>query len=249
LAARIIPIVMVALCVNYSFIRDPLGTRLADAIVPAVLLGSWMLWRAFTLPRVRVIAAPAALAFVTLFTASVLDVGSTHDEIDRAGLLGHRQEIPHRFVERSADLHSRFVDYQIPTPAARSLVPFFKYVDRCTAPDDRLLVGGFLVEVPFYAQRLFAAGQEYFGAYFGSDANERFAYAHIQRERVPFAILPSDDIDEFNSRFPLIAPYVHERFVPLTDVMVSDEQTIHILVNRGMQAAGRDAETGWPCFR
>jgi hypothetical protein len=235
--------------VNYSFIRDPLGTRLADAIVPAVLLGSWLLLRAFTLPRIRLIAAPAALAFAVLFSASVLAVGSTHDEIDRAGLLGHRQEIPQRFVERTADLHSRFVDYQIPTRAARSLVPFFKYVDRCTAPTDRLLVGGFLVEVPFYAQRLFAGGQEYFGAYFGSEANERFAYAHIQQERVPFAILPSDDLDEFNSRFPLVAGYVHARFVPLTDVQVSDDQIIHILVDRDLHAAGRDGETGWPCFQ
>jgi hypothetical protein len=36
-----------------------------------------------------------AAAFVVLFGASVLAVGKTHEEIDRAGLLGHRQEIPH----------------------------------------------------------------------------------------------------------------------------------------------------------
>jgi hypothetical protein len=32
-------------------------------------------------------------------------------------------------------------------------------------------------------------------------------------------------------------------------VRVNDEQTIHILADRHMPAAGRDAETGWPCFR
>ena len=45
---------------------------------------------------------------------------SIKDEIDRAGLLGHRQDIPKRFGERTADLKSRFIDYQMPTPARRN---------------------------------------------------------------------------------------------------------------------------------
>jgi hypothetical protein len=180
---------------------------------------------------------------------SVLAVGSTYDEIDRAGLFGRRQDIPQRFVERTADLRARFTDYQLPTPAARRLVPFFHYVDRCTSPHDRLLVGGFMVEVPFYSQRLFAAGQEYFGAYFGSDANEEFAFDQFRRQSVPFVIVPSDAEDEFHSRFPLVAGYVRAHYAPLTNVLIDDEQTIHILVSRDMPAAATDSETGWPCFR
>ncbi len=212
-----------------------------------MVVGSWLLWRAFARSGVRPFAAPLALAFVALMGASVLTVGSTYEEIDRAGLLGHRQDIPKRFGERTSDLTSRFVDYQMPTRASRLLVPFFRYVDRCTRPDDRLLVGGFLVEVPFYAQRLFAAGQEYFGAYFSSEANERFAFDRLQRQRVPFVIVPSDSDGEFDS-FPLVAGYVHAHFTSLSDFPVDEEQTIHILVNRDLPAASRDAETGWPCF-
>jgi hypothetical protein len=247
-AAWVAPLALVALLVDFSFIRDPLNTRLADAIVPAVLIGAWLLARAFASSRGRMLAAPLAVAFLALLGASVLAVGSTYDEIDRAGLLGRRQEIPTRFVERTADLQSRFVDYQMPTPASRLLVPFFRYVGRCTRPDDRLLVGGFMVEVPFYAQRLFAAGQEYFGAYFGSEANERFAFDRLRRQRVPFVIVPSDDQAEFDSRFPLVAAYVHDHYTSLSDVPVDEEQTIHILVNRDLPSAGHDPETGWPCF-
>ena len=248
-AARIAPLALVALLVDVSFIRDPLNTRLADAIVPAVMLGGWLLSRAFSASSRRALTVPLALVFTLLMGASVLAVGFTYEEIDRAGLLGRSRDIPQRFVERTADLRERFTDYQIPTRAAYRLVPFFRYVDRCTSPDDRLLVGGFLVEVPFYAQRLFAAGQEYFGAYFGSDANERFAFDRLRRQSVPFVIVPSDDLAEFNSRFPLVAGYVRAQYVPLTDVPIDDEQTIHILVSRDMPAAGRDPETGWPCFR
>ncbi|HYS27260.1 MAG TPA: hypothetical protein VEP46_16735, partial [Vicinamibacterales bacterium] len=247
MAAWVAPVAVVALLVDFSFIRDPLNTRLADAIVPAVVVGSWLLWRVFARSRVRPFAVPLALAFVALMGASVLTVGSTWDEIDRAGLLGHRQDIPKRFGERTSDLTSRFVDYQMPTRASRLLVPFFRYVDRCTRPDDRLLVGGFLVEVPFYAQRLFAAGQEYFGAYFSSEANERFAFDRLQRQRVPFVIMPSDSDGEFDS-FRLVAGYVHAHFTSLSDFPVDEEQTIHIFVNRDLPAASRDAETGWPCF-
>ena len=247
MAAWVAPVAVVALLVDFSFIRDPLNTRLADAIVPAVVVGSWLLWRVFARSRVRPFAVPLALAFVALMGASVLTVGSTYEEIDRAGLLGHRQDIPKRFGERTSDLTSRFVDYQMPTRASRLLVPFFRYVDRCTRPDDRLLVGGFLVEVPFYAQRLFAAGQEYFGAYFSSEANERFAFDRLQRQRVPFVIMPSDSDGEFDS-FRLVAGYVHAHFTSLSDFPVDEEQTIHIFVNRDLPAASRDAETGWPCF-
>jgi hypothetical protein len=248
-AAWIVPLAVVALLIDFSFIRDPLNTRLADAIVPAVFVGSWLLKGAVSSSRIRLIAAPIAAVFLVLFGASVLAVGLTYEEINRAGLLGHRQEIPHRFVERTADLKQRFVDYQMPTPASRLLVPFFKYVDRCTKPDDRLLVGGFMVEVPFYARRLFAAGQEYFGAYFGSPANEQFAFDRLRRQRVPFALIPSDDQAEFDQRFPLVAPYVHAHYEPLTEVPIHEDQTVRILVSRDLPFTGRDAETGWPCFQ
>jgi hypothetical protein len=148
-AARIAPIAIVAAFVDFSFIRDPLNTRLADAIVPAVMLGAWLLLRAFKASRFRVPAVSIAAVFTALMGASVLAVGLTHEEMDRAGLLAHSRDIPHRFVERTVDLRARFTDYQMPTPAARRLVPFFEYVDRCTSPQDRLLVGGFLVEEPF----------------------------------------------------------------------------------------------------
>jgi hypothetical protein len=249
LAARVFPLAVVAVLVNFSFIRDPLGTRLADAIVPAVILGAWLASRAWQPARLRAITIPVALVYAGLMAASVLTVGSTFDELDRADLFVNPSEIPRRFPERAAALRARFTDNELPTRAARMLIPFFRYTDRCTAPGDRLLVGGFLVEAPFYAQRLFAGGQEYFDGIFDSPANQRAALEHLRRQDVPFMILPSDVAAEFDQRFPLVAGYVHARYTPLTDVAIDDEQTIHILVSRDMPAAARDPETGWPCFR
>jgi len=122
-AGRIAPVAVVALLVDFSFIRDPLNTRLADAIVPAVILGAWLISRAFSTSSRREFTVPLALAFTLLMGASVVTVGFTHEEIDRAGLLGRARDIPTRFAERTADLRARFTDYQL-TPAARRLLPF-----------------------------------------------------------------------------------------------------------------------------
>ena len=40
IVARVAPLIVVALMVNWTFLRDPLITRLHDAIVPAVTLGA-----------------------------------------------------------------------------------------------------------------------------------------------------------------------------------------------------------------
>ena len=170
---------------------------------------------------------------------------------DREGAEAARRQaegIRAELEQRIADLRGRFTDYQIPDPASHALLPFFHYVDRCSAPTDRILVGGFLVEVPFYARRLFAGGQSYFGAYFGSEANERAALRRLRDEVVPFAVLPSDYDEEFERRFPLIASYLRARYVPLTDVRVDDELTVHLLVDGELPSVGRDAESGWPCY-
>jgi hypothetical protein len=100
IAGRIAPVAVVALLVDVSFIRDPLNTRLADAIVPAVILGAWLITRAFSASSRREFTVPLALAFTLLMGASVLTVGFTYEEINRAGLLGRARDIPTRFAER-----------------------------------------------------------------------------------------------------------------------------------------------------
>jgi hypothetical protein len=41
---------------------------------------------------------------------------------------------------------------------------------------------------------------------------------------------------------------LRERYAPLTSVRVTDELAIGILVDTQLTAAGRDADTGWPCY-
>jgi hypothetical protein len=245
--ARIAPLIAVAFLVNYNFIRDPLNTRLPDAIVPAVVLGAWIVHRAQMSEKLKLVALPAALSGLFIMSASVFSVGQTWEQLDRTDVIRAWRRTPELFRERTADLQSRFVLGYMPTRSVVRLQPFFAYLDRCTTIDHRLLIGGFLPEVPFFARRRFAAGQGYFGAYFGSDENQRTALRRLRGQVVPFVILPSDYTAEFDERFSLVAPYVRARYRPLTDVQVDDYLTVRILVDGELGWPGRDAETGWPC--
>src|SRR6185436_16745363 len=94
--------------------------------------------------------------------------------------LGVEWDHPARlFAARTSALKARMEERQLPSRVSLGLRPFFAYVDRCTTSDQRLLVGGYLVELPFFAQRKFAAGQAYFGGSFGGEEWERLALRRL----------------------------------------------------------------------
>jgi hypothetical protein len=246
--ARILPIAIVALLVNYSFVRDPLNTRLPDAIVPAIMLGAWLTSRAFHGARRIWITAPAAVSLVALFGASVLAVGGTVEQLDRGGMLSSWRRLPERVSELTAALHARAAPSQIPSRAAGNLTPFLEYVQRCTTSDQRLLVAGFLPEVPFFAQRAFAGGQSTFvPGYYRSDQNQKLVLARLRDELVPFALVPADYGTEIDTAFPLVAGYLRARYAPLVTLGSDDETAVQVLFDGTLAVTARDAETGWPC--
>jgi hypothetical protein len=179
---------------------------------------------------------------------STLAVGHTAEEIDRAGLMTGYRQVPERFRERRAQLLDRFSESQIPNHTIETLVPFFRYLARCTAPGDRILNLGYLAEVPVFARRGFAGGLSYFGAYPSSDAREQRVLERLGHQTVPIAILASDFTTEFEQRFPHVAAHVRARYRAVSDIAVRDDLQLQILVDTSLPAPARDADTGFPCF-
>jgi hypothetical protein len=58
----------------------------------------------------------------------------------------------------------------------------------------------------------------------------------------------AEDAAEFDAAFPLVASYVHSRYRPMAEVPVDEETVVVIQVDSRATPAGRDAQTGWPCF-
>lgn len=256
--AQIVPVAVVALIVNYGFIREPLGTRLPDAIVPLVVLGAWLVRRAFAAGRAvrkdrpydasRLVAIPVSVVAVLVVGASIVRAGSTLEELDRAALLAPWGTLPGRFGERADEYRHRFDDYTIPSGEVLHLKPFFDYVDRCTTRAHRLLNVGFAVEVPYFARRAFAGGISYFAGYPAIPELDQRVLTKLRSELVPFVLIASEFAGEFPVRFPLTERYVRVRYAPLLDVKIRDDLTMHILVDPSLPSRGRDQATGYPCF-
>lgn len=248
LRSHVLPIVVVALLVNAAFLRDPLSTRLPDAVVPAVILGAWLIAQAWHAPRGRWALTAAAAVAVAVMGTSTIAVGHTAEELDRAGLMTGYRRIPERFRERRAQLVDRFSESQIPNHAIQQLIPFFRYVARCTSPGDRILNLGYLPDLPVFARRGFAGGLSFFGAYPSSDERERLVLDRLGRQVVPLAVLSSDFTTEFEQRFPHVAAHVRARYQQVADIEVRDDLHLRILADTSLAAPVRDAETGFPCF-
>lgn len=248
-AARVLPVAVVAVLVNASFLRDPLNTRLADAIAPAALLGVWLVSRAWSVTRLR--AAWVSISAAVLLAAgySVAVIGNTAEEFDRMGLGGDWSRLPARVQAQTADLRERFSARQMPTAVAAGVKPFIEYLDRCTLASDRLLLAGFLPEVAYFARRPFAGGQSTFvDGYYGSGEDQRRVVERLGRQSVPFMLSREEDAAEFDAAFPIVAGYVRSRYHPMAKVPVDQETVVVIQVDAGLTPAGVDARTGWPCF-
>ncbi|HKH72790.1 MAG TPA: hypothetical protein VKA59_15630 [Vicinamibacterales bacterium] len=269
--AQIVPIAVAALMASFGFIREPLGTRLPDAIVPLVVLGAWLIGRAWAPGRPvqhdrpyvqqdrpyvqdrlydvrRLVAIAVSVAAIVIVGASIVRAGHTVEELDRAALLAPWGTIPGRFGERADQYKTRFDDYLAPSGEVLRLVPFFHYLDRCTTRAHRLLNVGFAVEVPYFARRAFAGGISYFAGYPAIPELDQRVLTKMRNEVVPFVLVASEFATDFSVRFPLTERYVRVRYRPLLDVKIRDDLTMHILIDPNLPSRGRDQETGYPCF-
>lgn len=244
-SASVAPLIVIALLANHGFLRETLANRLADAIVPAVLLASWLAARAASPALLRTAGVAAAIVIVTSAVA-VAQVGRTAEQLNRASLFGGLRRLPERFRDRSAELHERFAPRQIPAGPVRVLMPMFEYVDRCTTAEHRLLLSGFIPEVGVYARRMFAGGRTSFfpGAY-RTPSDEAFMKERLEHETIAVAVVPSAYA---TSMSPYLKGFIGARFESVASYPFRDDG-VEVLINRELKAAGHDRVTGWSCFR
>ena len=243
---------VMASLVNAGFLRDVLRTRLADAIVPAALLGAWTLslsWR----DRWRHRTLQIATHFVTVViliasVAAIAQVGEWPERIERTGSDGGVEGVLARAREVS-DLLGRphRQDIAPPSRISAALMPFFNYLDRCTSQSEQLIVTGEFPDVPVLAGRGFAGDGVVFGAWYSSARHQDQTVEQL-RARPPLFVVYVD-APALRSRFPLVEEFVRDLYRPMTEVPAEGFGTVPILVDRTRVPTTTDAVTGWPCFK
>ncbi len=251
-AAAVGALALMAIPLNLAFLRESLAVRVPDAVALAVLLGAWVLslsmrgrgtWRA-----VRTIGA---VAIVSVTTGAVFVAAEAREQLGRTDVWSGWRGV----AERTADLTRRMnlpwpEGDHIPSRYSGDLMPFLTYLQRCTSPDDRLLMTGLFPEMYVLAERGFAGGQiAFMPGYYSGDDDQVRTIARLEAQSVPFVVLVRELEPGIRSEMPLIAAYVEARYEPLADIAVPETQGVRVYVEKGRPSARIDAVTGWPCFR
>jgi hypothetical protein len=251
-SAGVIALAITAIVMNLGFIRTPLSARLPDAAAPAAMLGAWLIGAAFDAraTTVRRLALVAAAVIVAVTARAVSVIGDVPGELNRAGILNRPGAMTDRIDDLNERLHKTMPQgSHIPSRNSEALLPFYGYVERCTSPDDRLVMTGLSPDVFVLANRGFAGGQmAYRPAFYASDADQRRAIARMQSQSVPFVIVALEEERGFRGSLPLVAAYVDSHYEPLALIAVPDTRGLQLYVERGRHAVGTDSATGWPCY-
>jgi hypothetical protein len=191
--------------------------------------------------------AAAAFGVVALAVGSAADLSG---ELNRIGVLNRAGAFDKRVADLSARLRkSQPEGDQIPSRTSLALQPFFAFVQRCTAPTDRIVMTGLSPDVFVLADRGFAGGQMAFRPNFYPDPlDQGRAVDRMQHQSVPFFILSLEEEADFRGAMPVVAMHLNQHYVPLADVVVPETRGLRIFVERGRVAGSTDPTTGWPCF-
>lgn len=251
--AAVAGLVLLAFCVDAAFLRDILRTRFPDAVVLAALLGAWALgvcwtdrWRSRSLQGLVRIATVVVLG---ISVTAIAHVSELSERLSNTGIGEGTAGVRARITKVSQLLASPHrQDLAPPSRYSQALMPFFKYLDRCTVPSDRLIVTSELPDILVLAGRPFAGDGVVFGAWYSSATHQDRSIAHL-RERPALFVLHMDDYGAFRSRFDMVDAYLSQEYEPMAEIPVEGAGSIRILAQRSRRAVRIDPETGWPCYR
>lgn len=242
----IVVAIVLAVLFNVFLVRGNTDSRLPDILVPNVLLWAW-LWRTalVSLPGVVTMAGTTAIAWsllvaLDLYSGSVDHLGAT--ELVSKPIRTAR----HLKWAVAGLLHP--VDRFAP-PGSLGLPALVRYVNRCTAPTDRLLVLGYQPELFFYSDRRMAGGNPVYQSNLGAaPAQQQQIVQWLAHERVPVVLLPMNRLFDIEATYGVVKQYVDGRYVVAKESGFGDPRAFRVLVDRQRPPDHVDPELGLPCF-
>jgi hypothetical protein len=262
---RIGVVIVFATLVNSGFLRGNLPIQLPDVSVPMVVLWAWTTAVGMAIVRSgrmqiggRVItlnrAARAGIAGIALIVAIVttaLVLPSLREQIENSSLFDGIGAIRSDAAGVTERLKSEWPVGSWAAGDSRAAVQLALYVNSCTAPTDRVLVTPYLPPVVGLAERGFAGGHgDLRAGFFATDADQELTIGRLRRQSVPVVIgPPSEDMEEFVRRLPLVARYLNDEYTNLGDRELGEDVIVQLMVSRKARQVGTFAPLALPCFR
>jgi hypothetical protein len=253
-AAKVIATIVLGVLFNVFLIRDNLDSRLGDVIVPGALLWVWLLrepWAALRRKPIGagVLACTSGATIVMLSIWMAIDVyAGSLNQLTATEMFSTPAHAARRLKGAIVNLRQDPLD-QFAPPGSTGLRALTRYINRCTAPTDRLLVLGYQPEVFFYADRRIGGGNAVFHANAGAAPREQeIIVKRLQRERVPVVILPVDQAGEIKSVYPILKKYIDSRYRLAKEDGFGEGRPLRVLVDSQVAPTHVDAELRLPCF-
>jgi len=231
---------------NVFLIRGNIDSRLPDVLVPNVLLWTW-LWRTAVtgrrsvLPLVATTAVAWSLLLATdLYSGSVDHLGAT--ELFSTPIKTARHL---KYAVRGL-LHPL---EQFAPPGSHGLPGLVRYITRCTAPTDRLLVLGYQPEFYFYSDRRMGGGNPVYQSNLGAaPAQQAQIVAWLHQQRVPIVLVPMNRLFDIDATYSTVKRYVDTRYVVAAESGFGDARAFRVMVDSQIAPDHMDPELALPCF-
>ena len=250
--AVISALAVMGMVVNLTFMRGSLSGRVPDAFVLDGLLLAWMFGRVRHLARdaARRWGTAAMLALTVAVSVAIYWGADVHEQLGRSGALDGSDAVGQRIADLRIRLGKRLPERDhVPSRYSRALLPFLAYVERCTAPADRLMVTGLFPEIYVLANRRFAGGHiAFWPPYYSTPAEQEQAIARLLRQSVPFVILVNQVAEEVRRQMPRVWTFVETRYEPMAQIEVPETAGVRIMVEKNRRVRSVDPSTGWVCF-
>jgi hypothetical protein len=252
-AIKISAAAMLGIVLNLFLLRGSLDSRLPDVVVPAAIVGAWLLAESLRALRLRapsggraslvrraLVGTAVAAMLVVLGTAVQAYSGSTVESLVRGSVT------PSRLRDVARSLHERPIDTWS-SDHVNGVRRLTRYVFDCTTAQDRLLLVAYEPQVFYYAERLFAGGIEHFHQRrFSSAAEQGRIVAALRRQRVPLVIVEDDRARMLQDDYAQVFAYIREGYVPVGETTFHAHRLWRIYADR--KAAVRRKWDDLPCF-
>jgi len=248
-AALGVATILMALLVNYFFLRGNLPARFGDAVVPIVLLVAWMagLW-SHARGGSGLVARATASALLVLMIAAFFPINSIASELRTDGF-NSVSGITGRFADVSALLRDQPPATWTVKPRDGSMA-IARYLAECTAPDDRVLVAINADEIPYFATRRFAGGQgSFYSNLLKSDDDQRLVLQRLAEQSVPVVVSHPNYHDEFAVNYPLVAQHIAAGYRDVGVIDYDEKPVLRVFVESARTPIRVDPVLGYPCFQ